>query len=60
METDYMATGRTISASFLTEKDKKIIELCSKIAETIKAEIPNSEDKKKFNNDFGKTSLSRD
>jgi len=55
-----MATGRTISASFFTEKDKKIIELCSKIAETIKAEIPNSEDKKKFNNDFGKTSLSRD
>jgi len=35
-----MATGRTVSANFLTEKDKKIIELCGVIAETIKAEIP--------------------
>ena len=55
-----MATGRTISASFLTDKDKKIIELCSIIAEAIKAEISDSEEKMKFNNEFGKTSLTRD
>ena len=55
-----MATGRTISASFLTEKDKVIIELCGTIAETIITEIPNLEDKKKFKNEFGKISLTRD
>ena len=55
-----MATGRTISASFLTNKDEKIIELCGKIAETIKEEIPNIDDKKKFNNEFGKISFTRD
>ncbi len=27
-----MATGRTISASFLTDFDKKVIELCEKIS----------------------------
>jgi hypothetical protein len=55
-----MATGRTISASFLTEKDKQIIETCGKIAEAIKAKIPNSDDKKKFQDEFGKISLTRD
>ena len=34
--------------------------MCGLIAETIKAEISDSEDKKKFNNEFGKTSFTRD
>lgn len=54
-----MATGRTISASFLTEKDKKIIELCHSISDSIVSKL--DEDKKKeFLSEFGKISASRD
>ena len=34
-----MASGRTISASFLTEKDIKVIELCNEISEALKNNI---------------------
>ena len=40
-----MATGRTISASFLTDLDTKIIEFCNSISELILNSI---EDKKDF------------
>ncbi|MDR0682951.1 MAG: hypothetical protein LBG15_14045 [Dysgonamonadaceae bacterium] len=55
-----MATGRTISANFLTVIDKQVIEFCGKIAQTIKDLIPNDADKKKFQDEFGKISLTRD
>lgn len=55
-----MATGRTISAGQLTDKDQKIIRLCAGVAQTIRDEIPNATGKKKFLDEFGKTSLSRD
>jgi len=55
-----MASGRTIGANDCTEKDKNIIKLCEKIAETIKSKIPNPEDKMRFHDEFGKISLTRD
>jgi hypothetical protein len=51
-----MATGRTISASFLTEKDKTIIDLCNIISQNIYNHIL-SEDQKK---EYGKISFTRD
>lgn len=54
-----MATGRTVSANHLTEKDTKIIEICRNIAQTIEVKLK-CEDKKKFKDDYGKISLSRD
>jgi len=54
-----MATGRTISASFLTKKDEKIIFLCEKISKIIISFIP--EDKKNdFIKGYGKISYTRD
>jgi len=55
-----MATGRTIGANHLTDKDRKVIELCGIIAQTILDEIPCSNAAKKFRKEFGKTSLTRD
>ena len=55
-----MATGRTISASFLTEKDKKIIELCETISKTIESKISDREKRAKFHDDWGKVSYTRD
>ena len=43
-----MATGRTISASFLTDMDTKVIELCNSISEVIYNRIPNDDFKKEF------------
>ena len=51
-----MAKGRTISASFLTNSDTKIIELCSQISENLTESIISSENKKEFKNDFAKIS----
>lgn len=54
-----MATGRTISASFLTKDDEKIISLCEEISKIIVDFIP--EDKKKdFIKEYGKISYTRD
>lgn len=55
-----MASGRTISASFLTDKDEKIIDLCGEISDTIKDSIEGEEFKKSFYNEWGKISYTRD
>lgn len=55
-----MATGRTISASFLTSFDKKVIELCEEISNTISASIYDKDLKKKFLFEYGKISFTRD
>jgi len=55
-----MATGRTISASFLTDFDKKVIELCEKISDTILNSITDIDKQKKFKKEYGKISLTRD
>jgi len=55
-----MATGRTISASFLTDFDKKVIELCEKISETIFNSITDKDKQKVFKKEYGKISLTRD
>ncbi len=55
-----MATGRTISASFLTQRDTLVIELCAEISKDIATFIEDPEARKKFVNDFGKTSKTRD
>jgi hypothetical protein len=55
-----MASGRTVSALELTEKDKKALELCSKISEVLKDLIPNEDKKKDFWKVFGKIDMSRD
>jgi hypothetical protein len=55
-----MASGRTISASFLTDFDKQIINLCDSISQIIIEQIQSDEDKKDFKENFGKTSKSRD
>lgn len=55
-----MATGRTISASFLTDLDKQILELCGAISQIISDCIPTAEEKKHFKENFGKLSKTRD
>lgn len=55
-----MATGRTISANFLTSKDEKIISLCEKISKLLKEHIYNNELKQLYWKDFGKISYTRD
>jgi len=54
-----MATGRTISASFLTQKDKNIISLCDKISKKIVENVPKDE-KIDFLKEFAKISYTRD
>lgn len=51
-----MATGRTISASFLTQNDNKIITLCESISNTILNNIADKDDKKLFKKNYGKIS----
>ncbi|HPN32737.1 MAG TPA: hypothetical protein PKY81_17425 [bacterium] len=55
-----MATGRTISASFLTQNDNKIITLCESISNTILNNIADKDDKKLFKKNYGKISYTRD
>lgn len=55
-----MATGRTISASFLTKRDALVIELCNEISKEIATRIDDTDARKKFINDFGKMSNTRD
>lgn len=55
-----MATGRTVSASFLTDLDRSVIELSGSIASAIKEIIPLEKDKLDFEKEFGKVNLSRD
>jgi len=55
-----MATGRTISASFLTDLDRKVIELCDLISKTIYDFISNEEVKEEFKKEYGNISYTRD
>ena len=55
-----MATGRTISASFLTEFDEKVILLCEKISNCIENAITDRTQKKAFRDNYGKISYTRD
>ncbi len=51
-----MAAGRTVSANFLTESDKKVITLCSQISDILINSIEDKEAKKEFKNTFAKMS----
>lgn len=53
-----MATGRTVSANFLTPKDHKIISLCDEISNTLLKHI--ERDSGEFLNVYGKISYTRD
>ena len=55
-----MATGRTISASFLTDLDTKVLELCSSISSLVQDFILNDDLKKDFKEQYGKISKTRD
>ena len=54
-----MASSRTISASFLTDLDKKTIALCEQISKALRENIP-KEIQKEYWKEFGKISFSRD
>lgn len=55
-----MATGRTISANSLTEKDRKIISLCEEMSQFIESKIDDKDKKDVFRNEYGKISYTRD
>lgn len=55
-----MATGRTISASFLTDLDRQVIGLCKSISLAIYDLIPIDGSKKEFEKLYGKISPTRD
>lgn len=55
-----MASGRTISANFLTERDKSVVQLCKQISEATIAAIPDEQEKRKFKDMYGKIANSRD
>ena len=55
-----MATGRTISASFLTDLDTKVIEFCSSISLLVQNLISDNDLKKDFKEQYGKISKTRD
>ena len=55
-----MATGRTVSANFLTDRDRKTISLCENISKTIEEHINGQEYKRSFKESYGKTSYTRD
>jgi hypothetical protein len=55
-----MAKGRTISAVELTEKDKKALEICRSISNTLANLITNTESKEDFIKNYGRVHLSRD
>ena len=55
-----MASGRTISASFLTDLDTKVIELCETISKELENCILIDNDKMQYKKGFGKISKTRD
>ena len=55
-----MATGRTISANFLTERDQSVLQLCRQISDATIAAIPDDQAKRKFRDMYGKIANSRD
>lgn len=55
-----MATGRTISASFLTNLDRKIVELCEVISSLVYDSISSDKFKREFKKEYGRISYTRD
>lgn len=55
-----MAAGRTISASFLTDLDNKVIKLCEDISDVVFDSIGNRDFKTAFKKEYGKISYTRD
>ncbi|MFQ6071851.1 MAG: hypothetical protein ACE5KT_04015 [Methanosarcinales archaeon] len=55
-----MATGRTVGAALLTEKDRKIIKLAENISKLLKESISDPKNKKIFWENYGKISYTRD
>lgn len=55
-----MATGRTVGAALLTDKDRKILELAENISKVLKDAIDDETLKKDFWNNYGKISYTRD
>jgi len=55
-----MATGRTVGASLLTEKDRKIIGLAESISNILNETITNPDAKKHFQQNYSKISYTRD
>ncbi len=55
-----MATGRTVSASFLTQPDSRVIALCQSISDLICAAIPDEAKRAAFLKQYGKISKTRD
>jgi hypothetical protein len=51
-----MAKGRTISANFLTNLDKDVLNLCFEISQILLNSITEKEDRKDFKNKYGKMS----
>ncbi len=55
-----MAIGRTVGASLLTEKDKRIIKLTESISDILNESIYDSDAKKHFQQNYSKISYTRD
>jgi len=55
-----MATGRTVSASHLTDLDSSVLKLCKDISVLVKEKIQDKELKKEFWDNYGKVSMTRD
>jgi len=55
-----MATGRTVGASLLAEKDRKIIGLAESISNILNEAISNPDAKKHFQQNYSKISYTRD
>lgn len=55
-----MAKGRTVSATCLTEKDKRVLDLCEKISNILCDNIESEEMKDDFREKYGMISKSRD
>ncbi|MGQ9569800.1 MAG: hypothetical protein ACUVWP_03790 [bacterium] len=55
-----MAKGRTVSATELTDRDKKALEICDTINIALANSISNTENKEDFIKKYGRVHLSRD
>ena len=55
-----MASGRTISASFLTKVDDQVIQLCESISDSVSEVISDKDKQKDFKKQYGKISKTRD
>ena len=55
-----MASGRTVSASFLTDLDKRAIALCENISQSIREGISDKKRQRDFRKNYGNISKTRD